>query len=829
MTDIDLGGAWTLTQRGQSEVIPAQVPGCVHTDLLRAARIPDPFYRDNETELMWIGENDWSYARSFPLSEKETERDGLLLVCEGLDTFADVLVNGRKVGSADNQFRIWEFDIAEAARAGENQVRIDFRSTFPYIDREQRRRRLFHSGIGHHRIEGSNRVRKSQCNYGWDWGPMCVTHGIWRPIRIVSFDAARIADVRVRQDHSRRGKVVLGVDVATQRLSGGPLTAVVEARLEGVRVVSEAADIRDGQATVDLEIRRPHLWWPNGLGEQPLYEIHVELWDSRDHRLDARRYRLGLRTLGLDQSEDRWGRSFRFVVNGVPFFAKGANWIPADTFVTRAGPGEHRDLLDSAAEAHMNMLRVWGGGIYEDDSFYDACDELGICVWQDFMFACSAYPAHDEAWMENVRFEAMDTIRRLRHHPSLALWCGNNEIEQMHEVAIAEKEEPGKMTWGEYSALFDEMLPGLVSELDPQRSYWPSSSHSPVGDRRDYNNPTCGDAHLWSVWHGREPFEWYRTCEHRFNSEFGFQSFPEPRVVDTYTLPEDRNITSFIMEHHQRSPIGNDAILQYMLSWYKFPNSFDNVLWLSQILQGMAIKYAVEHWRRSMPQGMGTLYWQINDCWPVASWSSIDYEHNWKALHYMARDFFAPLLVSGVEDPETGKVEVHLTNDRRGRARGEVRWRLTTCAGDDLAEDSFEAAVGPGATRRARVLDFSPYLASHGERDLILWLEFLSAGATASRNLVTFGRPKHLRLESPKVRTSIGGSREDGYRVKVRAAKPALWVWCDLEGITARYSDRFFHLRAGESREVLVRPSEPVSAEDMKKRLRTYSLWDTFV
>jgi len=334
------------------------------------------------------------------------------------------------------------------------------------------------------------------------------------------------------------------------------------------------------------------------------------------------------------------------------------------------------------ADANMNMLRVWGGGTYENEVFYDLCDELGICVWQDFMFACSTYPTFDEAFIENLRAEFTDNVRRLRHHACIALWCGNNELEQ---GLVGDTWNGGQMSWEDYSKLFDKLLPETILPLDPDRDYWPCSPHSPQGDRKDHSNPKWGDAHLWDVWHGRKPFEWYRTCEHRFNSEFGFQSFPEPKTVYGYTAPQDRNVTTRVMEHHQRSGIGNAVIMQYMLDWFRLPTAFDNTLWLSQILQGMAMKYAVEHWRRAMPRGMGTLYWQINDCWPVASWSSIDYHGRWKALHYMARAFYAPVLVSGVENTEKAEVAIHVTNDRMEDVPGAVSWRVTDSAGKVLA------------------------------------------------------------------------------------------------------------------------------------------------
>ncbi|MCJ7751196.1 MAG: hypothetical protein MUQ65_08895, partial [Armatimonadetes bacterium] len=521
----------------------------------------------------------------------------------------------------------------------------------------------------------------------------------------------------------------------------------------------------------------------------------------------------------------KWGESFQFAANGVPFFAKGANWIPADAFATRVTRERYEDLLKSAAEANMNMLRVWGGGIYEDDVFYDLCDELGICVWQDFMFSCSTYPTFEEDFMRQVRAEAEDNVRRLRHHACLALWCGNNELEQ---GLVGEDWTDSQMSWKDYEALFDELLPKVVKELDPDRDYWPSSPHTPCADRADFNNPTCGDAHLWAVWHGREPFEWYRTCEHRFNSEFGFQSFPEPETTYGFTEGRDRNVTSYVMEHHQRSGPGNALIMHYMLDWFRLPTSFEMTLWLSQILQGMAMKYAVEHWRRAMPRGMGTLYWQLNDTWPGASWSSIDYHGRWKALHCMAKRFYAPLLVSGVEDPEAGTVELHVTSDLAEPKGMTLAWTLTDAAGARLAGKEMGVEAGPGQNTLVTTINLKRFLEEHGRRNLLVWLSLRDDAGVVSSNLVMFARPKHLELRDPGITWSVEEGGEGSFGVELRAEKPALWVWLSLGDADARFSDDFLHLFPGQSQTVIARPLAPMSREEFEAQLVVASLVDTY-
>ncbi|NLJ84211.1 MAG: hypothetical protein GX336_04800, partial [Halanaerobiaceae bacterium] len=496
-------------------------------------------------------------------------------------------------------------------------------------------------------------------------------------------------------------------------------------------------------------------------------------------------------------------------------------------FVARLQAEDYYSLLKDAADANMNMIRVWGGGIYEDDVFYDICDELGLCVWQDFMFACSTYPAFDEDFLENVRFEAIDNIKRIRHHACLALWCGNNELEQ---GIVADKwdTERIQMSWGDYSRLFDKLLPGLVKQYSPQTAYWPGSPHSPLGDRVDSNNPDWGDAHLWEVWHGRKPFEWYRTCKHRFVSEFGFQSFPEPATVYSYTEPEDRNISSYIMEEHQRSPIGNTTIIHYMLDWFRLPGKFEDLLWTSQILQGLAIKYAVEHWRRSMPRTMGTLYWQLNDCWPVASWSSIDYYGRWKALHYLAKKFYAPLLITGLEDGEKYTVELHVTSDKLEAVSGEVSWKLTDPAGNTISAGRRGVEIPANRNTLVETLHLADYVEQYGNRNLMLWLELNVDGETVSENFVTFSRPKHMELKEPEISYQVEKIADNSFKLLLKAEKPALWTWLELKDYRARYSYNFFHLYPGKKQVVLVETEENLSVAVLKENLVIRSLIDTY-
>lgn len=823
-----LNGNWTLSGANFSEV-NATVPGCVHTDLLDSGLINNPYYRDEESNLMWIGETDWTYKREFIADEALLSSKHIKLFCHGLDTFSQININEKKVLHTDNMFRTWEIDIKEYLIIGKNIISIKFLSTYPYMKEKIDERWLTITGINHHRITGSNYVRKSQCNYGWDWGPMCVTAGIWRDIEIIAYNQTKIADVHITQKHSE-DKVILDIKTTLDDYENASLKANISVSFEGEKVAEATYDIDNEISSTTIEIENPKLWWPNNLGKQYLYDIKIDLIDNKDNVIDEEETRIGLRTLILDRHDDQWGESFQFSINSTPFFAKGANWIPIDTFVTRGSDEFYRQLLTDAKEANMNCIRVWGGGIYEQDIFYDLCDELGLCVWQDFMFACSAYPVYDDKFMETFKHEAIDNIKRLRSHPCMALWCGNNELEHMgYMITDNVDEKAGTMSWDEYKILFEDLIPSLLEEYDGEHDYWVSSSHTPGKNRNEPNDPTRGDAHLWEVWHGRKPFEWYRTCEHRFNSEFGFQSFPEPDVIKSYTLPEDRNIASFVMEKHQRSGIGNDAILQYMLSWFQLPTSFDMLIWTSQILQSLAIKYAVEHWRRKMPQGMGTIYWQLNDCWPVASWSSIDYVGNWKALHYSAKKFFAPILISGLEDKDKHTVELHLSNDTLESKIGIVEWKLINLNGKLEDCGQLEAAIEANKSTIVDILDLSEQIEKAGGiRDVVLFYSFAIDGKIISENTTYFERPKHMKLQKSKIKTDITKIDDKKFEVKFSSDKPTLWVWTEVENKNAKYSDRFFDLDGENVKTITITLQEVMMIDELKERIKVLSLIDTY-
>jgi len=826
---IDLGGEWDLRGEGLPGKLTGRVPGEIYGDLLREKKIPDPFYRDNEESLQWIGMTDWIYSRTFEVSESMASRKKIVLCFEGLDTLAVVFLNGEKIGDADNMFRTWEWDIRKFLKRGRNEIIVKFLSVIPFIGKLQEKHDIPGWGVMNSRISVSGHawIRKQACNFGWDWGIKALGCGIWRPVYIEGFDSVRILGMEITQLHSE-GKAVLDVEWDIERFSPGSVKGRLTVSCSGKCVAAREVDIHEGRHSESVGIKDPRLWWPNGMGSQPLYNILLEVTGDKGRTAASASRRIGLRTLKLERKKDRWGESFGFSVNGLPFFAKGANWIPADALLSRMTPERYRKIVKDAAWANMNMLRVWGGGIYEDDSFYDACDEYGICVWQDFMFSCSSYPSFDRRFMRNVGMEARDNIRRLRHHACLALWCGNNEVENGGLVGAGGWKK-GKMPVSQYLKLFEKLLGDIVKKEDPGRAYWRGSPSNPCGDIRDYNNPDSGDSHLWSVWHRKYPFEWYRGCYNRFVSEFGFQSFPEPETVYTYADEQDRNITSRIMEHHQRSGAGNTTIIQYMLDWFRFPDSFENTIWLSQILQGMAMKYACEHWRRLMPRCMGTLYWQLNDTWPVASWSSIDYFGRWKALHYMARRFYSPLLVSGVEDVDSGSMEIHVTSDLTVAERGEVRWIATDPEGVRLLSGKVPVDILPGRDLLVKRLNFRELIKNKGSRNILIWLELLTKGKKRSENLVIFARPKHLELKRPRFSLFVSPGKEGkGFLVELSSDRTALWCRLEPAGGDVVFSDNFFHMRPGIKKRVEAVPLKDTTLAAFKKRFRIFSLVDTF-
>jgi beta-mannosidase len=813
-----LGGEWLFREVDEDRWLPAEVPGSVHVDLLRAGRIPDPFVGDAEKRVQWVAERDWIYRKTFEVDGALWEEDRIALVCDGLDTLAEVRLNGRVLSETANMFRQYEWEVTSLLREGSNELEIAFHSPVQYITRLQDQRPL--RGVLQ-AIPGGPHLRKAPCQFGWDWGPQLPPIGIWKEIRLEGHSTARLADVHLRQQHAG-DEVVLSARVTVERWEEDPLR--VELRVvdpEGTVRTADAALAGDA-ATVEVAIDDPELWWPNGLGEQPLYEVMVAL-SAAGEVCDERDYRVGLRTLELRQEPDEWGESFTFVVNGVPVFAKGSNWIPADSFPTQIGDEQLEYLIWSVAATHQNMLRVWGGGFYEEDRFYDLCDEYGILVWQDCVFSCSIYPLDAPAFLESVRAEIVENVRRLRHHASLALWCGNNEMEwgwvswgwdTSHNAALKEA----------YDRFFHRLLPEWCAREDPDHPYWPSSPSS--GDPfQDPNAQEKGDAHYWDVWHGRRPFTAYRDQYPRFMSEFGFQSLPPLKTIATYASREDWNMTSYIMEHHQRSGSGNGLMVAQMTDTFRMPNGFPSLVYLSMVLQAEGIRYGVEHWRRNRHRVSGTLYWQTNDCWPVASWSSLDYYGRWKALHYAARRFYAPLLLS-IEDDGTW-MSVHVTNDETEAWEGKVRWALETLDGEIVVERLEEVSAPPLASTQVCSLDFVNRVDDDIRRDVIFVADLWEGDEQVATQVATLVPNKHLSLVDPELSVTLV-LQDDQLVCELAATSLARFVELSLQGADVVWSDNYFDVLPGRTPAVTCPLPEGWTLEQAQEALRVRSLWDSF-
>jgi beta-mannosidase len=795
--EISLRGAWTFESKEHGICGTGQVPGCIHLDLMEAGFLQDPHIGNQELDQFWVGQATWTYFRSFDLGEEILRNARVELICEGIDTLSDIELNGIHIGSTNNQHRTWSFDIRKSAKPGSNTIKIVLHSVYPEIERMKAIRPLVGNGSNSFCIDGGQYLRKSACNFGWDWGPKCLTAGIWRDISIRVAQCARIDDLHVRQTH-KNGQVTLELSASVSPGFSDVCTLEFEVLSPNGELLTTHAKVFASKASSKIRITNPELWWPSGYGNQPLYRVRADLRNTRTGEIqDTRQKRIGLRTIQLDQSRDTHGYSFGFVVNRQPVFALGANWIPADTFVTRVDAAKLRNLLESAKKANMNMLRVWGGGIYECDTFYDLCDELGLLVWQDFLFACHAYPAYDAEWMENVRAEATQAVKRLGHHACMALWCGNNELRHMSAV-VNDAGDQGAMSWKEYDLLFDKLLRRITKSIVPDTPYIDGSPCKRKSVKYGPHDDSAGDLHYWMVWWGLLPFEAFRSVAPRFCSEFGFQSYPHPSTIAEFTAPTERHLSSYTLDFHQRGSTcagdGNSTILSYVASWFRLPPVFDDAVVVTQLCQAMAIKSAAEYWRFSQPRCQGILYWQLNDCWPGQSWSSIDSAGRWKALHFFARNFFGAQLIGAIEDRDKLRADIHACNNASERFDGEWVCELSTTSGKVLKTLSGRCSLRPGSSKKLGGLDAALLTPSSDPRDLIIWMTLRKGGEIVARNTATFVRPKHLTLQDPGLKISSSGKLTEVTATKA----PALWLFQSTDKEFSP-SSNFVCLRKGDS------------------------------
>lgn len=795
----------------------AEVPGTVHTDLMAGGLIEDPFFRTNEKDVQWVDKKDWEYSTTFPLNRQDLKKDHLELKFEGLDTYADIYLNDSLLLQTDNMFRRYRADIRRFAQAGENTLRIYFhspikrglelleRSPYPYPAPNDQSE---NGGLGNKKV--SIFTRKAGYHYGWDWGPRLVTSGIWRPVTLEAWDDLRIEDVFVRQHSVTRDAAELEFEITARIDQGFEGRVTIEDVKSGEIYAVRKMKWEDGlqKARIPVTIEEPRLWWSNGLGKPHLYGFQVVVEDVGRRMSSRKTVKTGLRSIRLLREKDSLGESFYFELNGVPVFAKGANYIPNDSFLPRVGKADYAKVVQDAVDAHMNMLRVWGGGIYEDDAFYELCDANGILVWQDFMFACAMYPG-DEAFLENARLEAIDNVIRLRNHPSIALWCGNNE----NNTAWSYYEDGG---WGwkerympnereeinqAYLDLFHRILPEVVSSYTDGRDYWPSSPQAgyEASEKATYES-NSGDTHYWGVWHGKHPFRDFDNYRSRFVSEYGFQSFPDMETVRTYTLPEDYDIESEVMSWHQRSGIGNLRIREYMGWDYEIPEDFGRFLYMSQVLQARGARMAIEAHRRARPYCMGTLYWQINDCWPVASWSSTDYYHRWKAMHYQVKRSYSPLLLSAFDRGK--KLEVHAISDLLEDQRGLLSLQLQDFQGNVLWQKSRVLNLPANASLLAFELPRSEILGDRKPGEVFLAMGFRDLdNEILASNTHFFARPKDLLLGDPEIEVEVVSEDEESF-LEIRADRLVRNLYLNFTGQQVFLADNYFDLLPGEIKRI---------------------------
>ena len=800
MVKLQLHENWQLCNVRKLDWVPAQVPGDIYAAFFMAGKMSDPFFEDNEYQAKALMEEDYEYRTVFTYERAKFENcQEIILRFEGIDTIADIYLNGCCLGKADNMHRVWEFPVRELLENGENVLRVIIRSPLKFMAEAFQK---YKNRGNDDTIEGFMHLRKAHYMSGWDWGACLPDGGIFRPVTLMGVESARLDSVYIRQVHEN-GRVLLipEVDVETVDNEENETENDTESLEYVVTVTSPDGTQNTWKDCPDeIEIAHPQLWWPNGLGEQPLYEIKVDLI-AGDKIVDTWCRKIGLRTLTMHIEKDKWGESFAHEINGYQVFAMGADYIPEDNLLQRTSRERTRELLLQCKRANFNTVRVWGGGYYPEDWFFDLCDELGLMVWQDFMFACSVYELTPE-FEANIRQEFIDNIKRLRHHASLALWCGNNEM----EMFVKEGTWVTKPTEvRDYLLMYERIIPEVLREYDPDTFYWPASPSS-GGSFDDPNDPNRGDVHYWEVWHGNKPFAEYRKYFFRYASEFGFQSFPSVKTLETVTDdPRELNPFSYVMEKHQRNYGGNGKIAKYMQAAYRYPENFSDFVYASQLLQADGIRYGVEHYRRNRGRCMGAIYWQLNDCWPVISWSSIDYYGRWKALHYYAKRFFAPVMLSCEEQSwmtvgadmnrqhfEFEKsIHLNVTNETLKSHRILVKYAVRNAKAEILRQEEqwLEvpelSSVWMDKVELPEIDCFDEYVSYEAwENEQII-----------SQGTVIFSYPKYFRYQDPKLTV-----RTEGDEIIVSAQAYAKSVEITNKNDDLILEDNYFDMNAGERR-----------------------------
>lgn len=826
MQTCTLNGTWQLSAGHRSlESVDMQIPGTVLSGLLAAGKIKDPFYRTNEDATRALFWKDYVFTRTFDVDEELLAQQHIVLVCEGLDTLAEISINGTFLAKTDNMHRTWKFQAKKLLHPGKNEIQIVFRSVLRFIEDYpyEAHKKINYIPCGS--MKGNQLLRKAHSMFGWDWGPQTIDAGIFRDIYLQGYSHARIEDIRIHQQHAKNVSVQTSITLS-ESVPGQKLC--VELSEDGADKPLQTKLCKtnaDGVAAVDFVIENPKLWWPNDYGDQPLYIVRTTLLDEDGTSLESITRRIGLRTLTISQEKDEWGNEFAFCVNGVKIFTRGGNYIPDDCLYTRITEKKLDYILESCRRAHFNCVRVWGGGYYPSDAFYDLCDEKGLIVWQDLMYACNVYDVTD-AFAENCRQETYDNVRRLRHHASLGLWCGNNEIESAWDHwGDFQKETP--YLRADYIRLFEEVLPKAVQEADGETFYW----HSSPSSGGCFDNPddaNRGDTHYWDVWHGQKPFTDYRKYFFRFCSEFGFQSFPCAKTVNSFTLEDDRNIFSRVMESHQKNDAANGKMLYYLSENLRYPKDLTHLLYASQVLQGMAIKYGVDHWRRNRGRCMGTLYWQINDDWPAPSWSSIDYFGRWKALHYMAQKFYAPHAVSMTL--EDHRCHVYFSNESFETTEYSLTLSIRDLSGNVL--ETYETKGNSPAFSAIETAVVNICSWEDQKDDIFLEAVIHTKDQKVLKDVETLVPYKYLNLKNPVISTEAEETN-DAFILHISSDCFAPFVALDFDDADVIFSDNFFHLTDKTVQDIIVKKEDILqghfeNAEDFRKRLQILSLGTSY-
>lgn len=827
---------WTFKNISDSIWMPADVPGTVHTDLINNNIIEDPYYRLNERNVQWVDKTDWEYRSSFFVGNNLLSKDVIELRLNGIDTHSDIYINGNKVIETNNMFTKWIVDCKKYLKYGKNSIKVILRSAIN-IGLDKRAKLGFTlPGAENDQSEigglGDTKVcvfsRKPGYHFGWDWGPRLVTSGIWQNIELVAWNLANIDNIYIKQNKIDTEIADLEFTVEIESVNKKNITLIT--LIDDSIINSRKINLIPGFNNISypITISSPELWWPNGLGDQRLYNVEIQLRDN-ENLISKKNQSLGLRTIEVVQDKDSIGASFYFKVNGFPVFMKGANYIPQDIFLNRPSNEDYNYLINSAKDANFNMLRVWGGGIYEKDIFYDLCDKAGILVWQDFMFACAMYPGNEE-FLENVKREAIQNVKRLRSHPSIAIWCGDNEIlsawnrwgwkEDVYENQGADIVDS---VWYAYENIFHKILPKVVEEYDSTRLYWSSSPSSGFGE---LENGKSGDNHYWGVWWGKEPFDKYEEFIPRFMSEFGFQSFPTFKSVKKYTTEEDWNIYSPVMKSHQRSSIGNATIEEYMKRDYHIPENFEEFLYVGQLLQAKGIKMGIEAQRRAMPYCMGSLYWQLNDCWPVASWSSIDYYGNWKALHYEVRNAFKEVIIS--TEIRDDNLNLYIVSDKLLDTEATLELTLMDFNGRIIKSINEDIIINANSSKVYNKVDISSLTNNLNKSQLLLLSKIKSKDSVIiDLDITYFVSPKNLLLISPKIDYEILDWDKKSFVIEVSTDVLAKNVFLQYEA-EGQFSDNYFDIPPNESVRIIFSSDMGLDTKNIEGGISIISLTDTY-